>query len=333
MKVNAKEVKQVKKSLSLLLLVSIFLCLLSSCNGIGNYYSVNVTGDKDSLMEPIMPVYQAGKMVEIKAHPVTDISLHVFVNGKEIYMSHYDSDYWGFEFVMPEENVNIHLTYDQFYGRDEYEFNDLHSLEFLKNKITKVSIRKTNYSKKNSFIETRYSFKQEDIDNFKVIFEQKLIKSDNNIASNAIYGNEYSFYYNTESHGERVDILEFNDTFFAWNDFASWQAFKFEDENYVLPTIENPDLVTYSFKYDGRSSNVKRYDDESFSLQYFNIGSVEFIPYEGEPLAIEAKFYLDSSYGKINLFTPTVFELNGEYYEIISGMESWAYNYHQLEGK
>lgn len=322
-----------KKIVAIFLMLSISLCLLAGCNGIGNYYSVKVTGDKDSLMEPIKSRYQSGTVVEIKAQPVTDISLHVFVNGEEISMSHYDSDYWGFEFVMPEENITIHLTYDQFYGKEEYRFNDLYSLEFTENEVIKISVKTTNHAEKYSFIETRYSSCQRDIDNFKAIVEQKLIKADNNIASNAIYGNEYSFYYNTESHGERVDVLKFNDAFFTWNDFASWQAFKFEDENYVLPIIENPDIITYSFKYDGLSSDVKRYDDESFSIDFFSIGSVEFIPYEGEPIETSSPFYLDSGYGKINLLNSTFFELNGEYYEIISGADNWAYKYCKLGDK
>ena len=316
-----------KKILAILLLISIILCLLVGCNGVGNYYGVKVTGDKDSLMQPIMPFYQSGTVVEIKAHPVTDVSLHVFVTGKEIPMSHYDSDYWGFEFVMPEENVTIHLTYDQFYGKDNYEFNDLNSLGFMRNEVLKVSVKTTNYQEKYSFIETRYSSRQSDIDIFKAITQENLMKADNSIASNAIYGYEYAFFYNTESHGERIDVLEFNDSFFTWNDFSSWQAFKFEDENYVLPTIEDPDLITYSFKYDGRSSDIKRYDDESFSIDYFSIGSVEFIPYEGEPIKANSPYYLDSGYGKINLLNSTVFELNGEYYEIISGAENWAYKH------
>ena len=316
-----------KKILAILLLISIILCLLVGCNGVGNYYGVKVTGDKDSLMQPIMPFYQSGTVVEIKAHPVTDVSLHVFVNGKEIPMSHYDSDYWGFEFVMPEENVTIHLTYDQFYGKDNYEFNDLNSLDFMRNEVLKVSVKTTNYQEKYSFIETRYSSRQSDIDIFKAITQENLIKADNNVASNAIYGYEYAFFYNTESQGERIDVLEFKDSFFTWNDFSSWQAFKFEDENYVLPTIDEPDLITYSFKYDGRSSDIKRYDDESFSIDYFSIGSVEFIPYEGEPIETNSPYYLDSGYGKINLLNSTVFELNGEYYEIISGAENWAYKH------
>lgn len=319
-----------KKLLALLLLISLSLGLLAGCNGIDNYYTVKVTGNKDSLMAPIKSRYQAGAKVEIKAYMVTDVSLHVFVNGKEIPMSHFDSDYWGFEFVMPEENVTIHLTYDRFYGKEEYGFTDLHALGFMKNETFKVSVKTTDYAEKYSLIETRHSSRQSDIDNFKAIANQSLIKIDNNIASNTKFGKEYIFYYNTKYNGEMSDVLDFNDAFFCWNDFSSWQAFKFKDENYALPTIENPDLITYSFKYDGRSSNVKRYDDESFSIDFFNIATVEFIPYQGASIETNSPFYLDSGYGKINLLNSSIFELDGEYYEIISGMNYWAYSYCKL---
>ena len=321
-----------KKTIGLLLIVALSLSLLCGCNENGNVYTVKVTGDVLSLMAPIMPFYQAGRVVKIKAYPVTDVSLHVFVNGEEIPMSHFDSDYWGFEFVMPEVNITIHLTYDQFYGRDEYSFDELcWDIDNLENEISKVSVRTTNYKDKYSFIETRYSSKKEDIDKFRAIVNQRLIKYEG--SSSADYGREFSFYYDIENHGEMLTSLYFSGDLYWWNDFSSFQLFRFEDGNYSLPTIEDPDFITYSFDYDGRSSDVKSYDDESFAIRYFEIDSIEFIPYEGEGLDTDSPFYLDSRYGKINLLNPTVFELNGEYYEIVSGAQYWAYTYCQLDGK
>ena len=331
-----------KRSIAILLLASLCICLLLGCNanenqeggGIVGFYRVTVTGDKDSLKQPLLPFYRAGAVVKIKAHSVTDVSLHVFVNGKEISMSRSDSDdwTWEFEFVMPEEDVTVHLTYDQFYGKEEYTFAELSpGMVHLENEVTKVFLKTTDYAEKYSFIETKYSFKQEDIDAFQAITAQKLLKADNGVASQATHGNEYGFYYNTESHGEMIEVLKFNDQFFTWNDFSSWQAFAFEDENYVLPTIKDPDLITYSFKYDGRSSDVKRYDNESFSIDFFDISSIEFIPYEGADVESDSPFYLDSGYGKINLLSATIFELNGDYYEVVEGEEYWAYQYCRLD--
>lgn len=318
-----------KKAISLFLILLIF-CLLVACNKNDDSYSVIVTGATQALMEPMETSYRAGERIEIKACPITDVSLHVFVNGEKISRSHNGSDYWGYEFVMPEENVTIYLTYDAFYGKEEYGFDELcHNIENLENEITKVSIKTVNHLEKYSFVQTQYSFNQEDIDNFKAIVNQRLIKVDDSIVSESTYGNDYSFYFNTEA----LFTLGFEEELFIWNDFSNWQGFKFKDESYTLPTIESPDLVTYSFRYFGLSDDVKKYNDESFSIKYFNIDSVEFIPYEGEYPESNSTFYLDSGYGKINLLTSNLFELNGNYYEIISGEEYWAYSYCQLDNK
>ena len=165
-----------RKLFATFLFISLTLLLFTACDGIDNYYRVEVTGAEDSLTEPLKSAYKAGTAVEIKAHPVTDVSLHVFVNGEEISMCHFDSDYWGFEFVMPEEDVIVHLTYGRFYGKEEYEFNDLYSLEFMENKTVKVSVKTINYAEKYSLIETRYSSLQSDIDKFKSMADQRLTK-------------------------------------------------------------------------------------------------------------------------------------------------------------
>ena len=335
-----------KKILAFILCIIIVFCFVS-CNTNQNtttptseqgteknIYKVTVTGSKDSLMEKIEPSYKAGTVVQIKAYPVTDITLRVFVNGKEISMSHWDSNYWGFEFVMPEEDITIHLTYDQFYGRDEYTFAELHwNSEAFEKGISKVAIKTIDYADKTSFIVINYSFKQEDIDKFKAILEQKLMKVDNNTTTDATLRTEFMFYADDFEQNLLISPLVFYNDFLHWNDFSAWQAFRFKDESYSLPTIEIPDFVTYAFQYDGRSSDVKKNDDESFSIKYFSIGSVEFIPYEGDSFVSDSPFYLDSRYGKIHLLSETIFELNGEYYEIISGVEYWAYIYLDLENK
>ena len=334
-----KEVTKMKKFFAMLLLISLTLTCLVACNGIGNYYSVTVTGTEDTLIDPIKPAYKAGTTVEIKVHPVCDASLHVFVNDEEIPTSHADSDYWSFEFVMPEESITIHLTYDRFYGRDEFSFEELcWGIKSLKDNVTKVSVRTTGTLVKYTLVETRYSSKQVDIDNFKAMLDQKLLKVDRSTVPQATYQNEYSFYHTGRHVGERVETITFDDTFYAWNDFSSWQKFKFADENYTLPTIEDPDLITYRFcdfgyKYNNRSITVRSYDDKSFSIDYAHIKAVEFVPYEGEQIETDSPFYLDSYYGKISLLNATVFEFDGKYYEIVSGAEYWAYNYCHLEDK
>ena len=317
-----------KRFIALLLLVALMLSALSGC-GVGGFYTVTVTGSKDSLMIPLMPVYRAGTVVKIKAYSVTDVTLDIFVNGEKIPMTHFDSDYWGYEFVMPEENVTVHLTYDPFYGKDDYTFEELHyGLDLLDNSINMVSLRIENHQEGvYALTETRYSYKQEDIDNFKDIINQPLTKRTKNSGQIASYAYKYSFYDTKDSEGSIIAPLTFYDEFFHWNNFAQSASFQFIDENYVLPTIDEPDYVTYSFEYYGRGSYVKSYDDEDFSMRFFLYDYFEFVKYQGDAPEMEYTFYIDSDYGRINLIDETLFEMNGVYYEIIKDSTYWAYNY------
>lgn len=340
-----------KKLFALLLTLSIITCVLGGCaflddfisdisdgenSNIDNtdedslpegYYSVKVTGSKSSLMKKIKKSYKAGTLVQIKAYPVTDVTLHIFVNGEEIPMYHFDSDYWGYQFIMPEEDVTIHLTYDQFYGKEEYGFDELYVymmyLEKYGDSINKICTRTYNTDERYSLVENRYSSKEVDIENFKDIFNQRLLKVDDNEILDTSIETSYTFFYEDSGFGE----LYFYDNYYHWNDFSSFQIFKFKDESYSIPVIENPDLITYSFIYDGLSSDIKKYGDDSFSERFFNIDDIEFVPYEGEKIDTQPEYYVDSRYGIIKLITATIFELNGEYYEILSGENYWAYKY------
>ncbi len=312
-----------KKTLALLLLVSLILCLLTGCGaGAFGFYNVTVTGWEEELAEPLKSAYRAGTVVKIKAYLVDDVSLYVYVNGENIPQSNYDKDFWYYEFVMPEQDTTVHLTSDRFYGKDEYKFDDVHRWLRSQNGIHKVSIRTENYEEEKSFIETRYSSKQTDIDNFKAIADQWLIRADDDATKDTTHLYEYTFYYT----GGSSSFLYFDDQFPHWNDFSSYATFRFKDPNYVLPTIEDPDLITYSFPDGRHTENIKRYDTEYFTVKYTMTHLVEFVPYSGADMDVEPTFYLDSEYGVINLLTPTVFELNGEYYEIVSGENHWAYS-------
>ena len=141
------------------------------------------------------------------------------------------------------------------------------------------------------------------------------------------YAYKFSFYNTEESEGSITESLTFYDEFFSWHNFSQSASFQFIDENYVLPTIDEPDYITYSFMYYGKNSNVKRYDDEDFSMRFFLYSDFEFVKYEGDVPEVEYTFYIDSDYGRINLIDETLFELNGEYYEIVKNATYWAYNY------
>ena len=58
----------------------------------------------------------AGDAVEIRTAILFDADIHVYVDGQEISKTHYDSDYWGYSFIMPEKDV---LVTARFYTKDE----------------------------------------------------------------------------------------------------------------------------------------------------------------------------------------------------------------------
>ncbi len=330
-------------SFTILLLV-IVICLnscdISEITNNADVYRVTVTGATEHLGNIVLPFYKAGDTVEIKLPKIDDAELGVYVNNKKLSGVEYDSDYNLFEFVMPHEDVTVHLTFDSFYGRVNYTFDDLlYWVEYFETGIGEVPINGVsltidNFSDETSFIEKRYSEKQEDIDSFTAIANQPLIKvDDSDIGETSCYST-YTFYCNDNPYtGDWVGEMMFEDNFFShlYNLTSFPQPFRFENSDYVLPTIDDPDYVTYSFRREPRVIYVEKYNDDSFSERYDYMTYVEFIPYEGSELDIEPEFYFDTKCGRVNLLNSTVFELNGEYYEIVSGESSWAYNKFRLD--
>lgn len=58
----------------------------------------------------------AGDTVEIRTEILYDADIHVYVDEQEIVKTHYDSDYWGYSFVMPDKDVQITA---RFYSKGE----------------------------------------------------------------------------------------------------------------------------------------------------------------------------------------------------------------------
>lgn len=334
-----------KSFVSIVMLLLITVICLNSCNASSlanafDLHKVTVTGGTNHLGHPISPYYKSGEIVQLKVHKITCAGFFVYLNNNILSSSGYDEKYVFYEFEMPDEDVTIHLTFDPFYGRDKYSFDELiYWFKFLDNSIYNVSVGRVsmkinNYSDETSFIETRYSTKQVDIDNFKRISDQPLIKSSYEEMGDTDIYTTYLFYENDGTDNMRwLGELNFKDNFFShfYNETSSPQPFRFEDPNYVLPTIEDPDYVTYSFRRENGITYVKKYEDESFSLRYDYMTDVEFVPYEGEIIDIKPVFYIDSKCGRINLLNADVFELNGEYYEVVSG--SWVYSNLKLGSK
>ena len=50
---------------------------------------------------------QSGNKVEIRTQVLYDAGIHLYLDGQELKISHYDSDYWGYSFIMPDKDVEI----------------------------------------------------------------------------------------------------------------------------------------------------------------------------------------------------------------------------------
>ena len=308
----------------------------SSGSDLIDMYIVTVTGSTDSLIEQIPELIQAGSKIEIKAHPVTDITLHVFINGEEVMMSHFDSDYWGYEFIMPKENITIYLTYDQFYGKNDYTFSDLYYwVDELEN-VDKVAIYNKDYTYQ-SFSEIYYLTKQSDINRMLDILEQPLEKYESNEFDKPEYNDIIPIEFNTTIiyyAGEHYYELNFRNNLLHWNDFSTSQLFKFKDPNYLVPNSAlEYESKTYKFEYDGLSSDIRKISDDSFVDRFFNINEIEFIEHNGGIPGVNPIYYVDSRYGKIELIDAHIFKLNNKYYKIVEGSDYWAYNNSKLSNK
>lgn len=84
----------------------------------GVYYNVEVNDKGRFLSEPLKDKYKAGDEIEVKLPVILDEDLYVFVNDKKISKSHYDSDYWGYKFTMPEEDIVIFITMNENHGAE-----------------------------------------------------------------------------------------------------------------------------------------------------------------------------------------------------------------------
>ena len=53
--------------------------------------------------------YTPGDVVELKTHVLMDADIEVYLGDFKIPKTHYDSDYWGFMFVMPNRHITLNV--------------------------------------------------------------------------------------------------------------------------------------------------------------------------------------------------------------------------------
>lgn len=104
-----------------LLLILVSLLFLASCDRIDEpgatitpiFTKILLTGDTDVVYEDsIKGNYLPGHIVELKTHVLMDADIEVYMDGEKIPKTHYDSDYWGYKFIVPSNNETFSVTLD-----------------------------------------------------------------------------------------------------------------------------------------------------------------------------------------------------------------------------
>ena len=319
-----------KRIASLLLIIATLLTLLSGCF-VGKRYTLTVTGESFVLAEPLNKKYSAGSTVNVKVCKLDDSYTYLYLDGEKLRGIGETEDGRSrvYSFVMPEHDVVLHLTSDQFYGREEIDFSEIFHLSHS-NDVDGVSITRYRMDSHTAFVEHLYSTKPEDIAAFKAMTEMKLVRLDTESSLSSYRVREkYTFGF-TLAHGYFSDTISLYDGHPTKSyDQGPTYVFDFKNEAYTAPTIDDPDLVTYSFADNRSEFRLKKHGDDSFSMQYGAFYIPEFVLCDETPADITSEYYIDCDYGRINLLSPTLFELGGRYYEIVKNAEDWIYNYIQ----
>lgn len=105
------------KKTAALALCLILVILLIGCkkkqnrdNRAANERDYQITYELGNLADLLIDAPASAKYsdtVEIRTQVLCDADIHVYVDGVEIEKSHYDSDYWGYSFAMPKNDVII----------------------------------------------------------------------------------------------------------------------------------------------------------------------------------------------------------------------------------
>ncbi len=98
-----------KKLLALVLMTALCVGCLASC-GLFGARSIRYANDetKSFLVDDHSPKWaKPGETVVLRAYPIIDASLMLYVNGAAITNVKSDFEYWEYTFTMPDEDVVI----------------------------------------------------------------------------------------------------------------------------------------------------------------------------------------------------------------------------------
>ena len=192
--------------------------------------------------------FAPGTIIKLHSYPIMDVDLYMYVNGefhsKQTSIETDEGYIWEYSFVMPIDVATLEFSTDPFLADKYYYFTDLFYWASLLNESTLKAIEvKDDYISvdPNDPINApmiRYSEKIEDINyNLSILKEEPLVKMDN---FETVPGGWKRIVKYITFEGEEYILVISNGLVF-WNDFSSYEYFRFDR----TPT-NYPDIITES---------------------------------------------------------------------------------------
>lgn len=279
-------------------------------------YFCNVINGKQYLVESLKNKYYVGEKVIIKTGKLMDANINVKVNGEYLRVSAYDENFWYFEFIMPEKDVNIELnisTVDDsyVYMKDLYEWvNYLNFDNVIEVRREEAAIgvapgTLTNivYSKNSSDIEKAFMVLNSPF--YEVSCGQGEIDGGGYV--------EYTYITLDNKYTIKIcnDILFYEGKYYhIINDTTSF------DED--IPVYHS--FITYN-------NTFKAYDNKMVFIDEFDgLNEYEFIEYvstDGDFVYNLNTGYIETDFGMITIYNTNVFYINdgstNRWYQIVRG--------------
>ena len=313
------------------LILILFLFTITGCansfnnpNPDGKNYNLFLIDDNDVICNEFNKEYQSGTKITFESSVVYDASYSVYLNNKKIQPIKTENRTHYYEFTMPNQDVVIYTSFNHQPLKKQYSFSDLYDWTKSLSNVKNVAVYIKNDSFK-EFSKVYYISNKTDVNKLIDVLDQSLVMQ--------FYHEEISkdpnlvIKYNTDSNSYS---LKFIDNILIYEENNRTEYYKIKNEQYeiIQKFIFESHEITYKFEYNGKSSDIKKVNGDSFVKKFNKINAVEFIKYSGvEFSTVDAEYYIDSVYGKIELITKDIFRLNGNYFQIIDGNIFWPVQY------
>lgn len=203
-----------------------------------SYFNVEVTGSIDLLMEEIKSSYKVGSEIEVKLGVILDADAEVYVNGEKILKTHFDSDYWGYTFIMPNEDVTLEIkvvsSESVYFYLDEF-YSQIASLK--QEDIIMAKITKQNGLA--DIAEISYSTDEQDLLNMFYLLKGPMLKATQEEINYAIFSEDIgSLIYEIVTLDSTFSITLYGGLLCINNEYYRFLN-QFDDFLNPLPCIEN----------------------------------------------------------------------------------------------